>query len=77
MLRAEPGAYRPVWMLAFYDEAELHSLALTGSPRRSAIASTAEYHAHRCLASSAASHGPLPSHRHQPSRSRPARAGRR
>ncbi|MFB7998816.1 XRE family transcriptional regulator [Streptomyces sp. NPDC056002] len=49
MGRAEPDAYRPVWMTAFYDEAELHSLALTGYL---AVGDwpTAEYHAHRCLA---------------------------
>lgn len=49
MGRAEPGAFRPVWLLAFYDEAELHSLALTA---HLAVGdwSTAEYHAHRCLA---------------------------
>ncbi|WP_037827002.1 hypothetical protein [Streptomyces sp. NRRL B-1347] len=29
MSRADPGAYRPVWLIAFYDEAELHSLALS------------------------------------------------
>jgi tetratricopeptide (TPR) repeat protein len=49
MLRAAPGEDRPVWLLAFYDEAELNSLAL------SAYLSlgdheTAEAHAHRCLA---------------------------
>jgi tetratricopeptide (TPR) repeat protein len=47
MLRADPAEYRPVWMLAFYDQAELDSLAL------SALAlgdyATAEFHAHRCL----------------------------
>ena len=42
MLRADPDEYRPVWMLAFYDQAELDSLALSDYP-------TAEYHAHRCL----------------------------
>lgn len=49
MSRAEPDTYRPVWLLAFYDEAELHSLALTA---HLAVGDwpTAEYHAHRCLA---------------------------
>ncbi|MBQ1101224.1 XRE family transcriptional regulator [Streptomyces sp. b94] len=49
MLRADPGDYRPVWMLAFYDQAELHSLALSA---HLALGDhpTAEYHAHRCLA---------------------------
>nr|WP_275466872.1 XRE family transcriptional regulator [Streptomyces noursei] len=47
--RAEQDGFRPVWLLAFYDDAELHSLALTAYL---AIGdwSTAEYHAHRCLA---------------------------
>ncbi|MFE2850417.1 XRE family transcriptional regulator [Streptomyces lavendulae] len=49
MQRADPDAQRPVWMRAFYDQAELDSLAL------SAFMSLAEYdaaeaHAHRCLA---------------------------
>ncbi|MEV7287751.1 XRE family transcriptional regulator [Streptomyces sp. NPDC093252] len=48
MLRAKSDDFRPVWMLAFYDQAELDSLSL------SAYLSlgdhpTAEYHAHRCL----------------------------
>jgi hypothetical protein len=49
MLRADPGAHRPVWLLAFYDQAELDHLALSANlslgdyPR-------AEFHAHRCLA---------------------------
>ncbi|MEU7644835.1 hypothetical protein [Streptomyces huasconensis] len=49
MGRAEPSAPRPVWLLAFYDEAELHSLALSAYL---AVGDwpTAEYHAHRCLA---------------------------
>ncbi|WP_329218299.1 XRE family transcriptional regulator [Streptomyces sp. NBC_01485] len=48
MLRADPADYRPVWMLAFYDQAELDSLALSAY---SALGDypTAEYHAHRCL----------------------------
>ncbi|MFF1344084.1 XRE family transcriptional regulator [Streptomyces sp. NPDC058290] len=50
MQRADPDADRPVWMRAFYDQAELDSLAL------SAFMSLAQYdaaeaHAHRCLAS--------------------------
>ncbi|MFD8978663.1 XRE family transcriptional regulator [Streptomyces sp. NPDC059564] len=49
MQRADPDADRPVWMRAFYDQAELDSLAL------SAYMSLAQYdaaeaHAHRCLA---------------------------
>ncbi|WP_369780133.1 XRE family transcriptional regulator [Streptomyces sp. R33] len=49
MQRADPDADRPVWMRAFYDQAELDSLAL------SAFMSLAQYdaaeaHAHRCLA---------------------------
>lgn len=48
MDRANPADHRPVWLLAFYDQAELDSLAL------SAYLSlgdhqTAEFHAHRCL----------------------------
>ncbi|GAA3796408.1 hypothetical protein GCM10022206_40170 [Streptomyces chiangmaiensis] len=49
MHRADPGAYRPVWLNAFYDQAELDSLALS-----SYLAlrdwEKAEYHAYRCLA---------------------------
>ncbi|WP_326806043.1 XRE family transcriptional regulator [Streptomyces sp. NBC_01788] len=47
--RANPDDYRPVWLLAFYDQAELHSLALSA---HIALGDhpTAEYHAHRCLA---------------------------
>ncbi|MFD7548528.1 XRE family transcriptional regulator [Streptomyces sp. NPDC059816] len=50
MLRANRADGRPVWMLAFYDQAELDSLALFAY---SALGEypTAEYHAHRCLAS--------------------------
>ncbi|MFI6287408.1 XRE family transcriptional regulator [Streptomyces sp. NPDC051018] len=49
MLRSDPADYRPVWMLAFYDQAELDSLALSA---RLALGDypAAEYHAHRCLA---------------------------
>ncbi|MER5869331.1 helix-turn-helix transcriptional regulator [Streptomyces sp. NPDC002044] len=48
MLRADFGEYRPVWMNAFYDQAELDSLALSA---HLALADypTAEAHAHRCL----------------------------
>ncbi|MFI1965585.1 hypothetical protein ACH429_15970 [Streptomyces pathocidini] len=49
MSRADSDPYRPVWLLAFYDEAELHSLALTAYLAVGNWA-TAEYHAHRCLA---------------------------
>ncbi|WP_078625263.1 XRE family transcriptional regulator [Streptomyces iakyrus] len=48
MLRADPTDYRPVWMLAFYDQAELDSLALSAHLALGDY-STAEYHAHRCL----------------------------
>lgn len=48
MLRADPVDYRPVWMLAFYDQAELDSLALSAHLALGNY-STAEYHAHRCL----------------------------
>lgn len=40
---------RPVWLTAFYDEAELHSLALSAYLAAGDWA-TAEFHAHRCLA---------------------------
>ncbi|MEU3066851.1 XRE family transcriptional regulator [Streptomyces sp. NPDC006906] len=49
ILRADPADYRPVWMLAFYDQAELDSLALSAHLALGDY-STAEYHAHRCLA---------------------------
>ncbi|MGW0566166.1 XRE family transcriptional regulator [Streptomyces tauricus] len=48
MLRADPADYRPVWMLAFYDQAELDSLALSAHLALGDY-STAEYHAHRCM----------------------------
>jgi tetratricopeptide (TPR) repeat protein len=48
MYRADPDQYRPVWMLAFYDEAELHSLALSAYLSLGDYP-TAEFHAHRCL----------------------------
>ncbi|MFF8831405.1 XRE family transcriptional regulator [Streptomyces sp. NPDC015131] len=49
MRRADPHEYRPAWMNAFYDQAELDSLALSayltlGDCER------AEAHGHRCLA---------------------------
>ncbi|MEU7159479.1 XRE family transcriptional regulator [Streptomyces chrestomyceticus] len=49
MLRADPADYRPVWMLAFYDQAELDSLALSAYLALGDYPA-AEYHAHRCLA---------------------------
>ncbi|MGY5131404.1 hypothetical protein ACWGJW_03140 [Streptomyces nigrescens] len=49
MVRADPGATRPVWMTSFYDQAELDSLALTGYLALGDY-ETAEAHAHRCLA---------------------------
>ncbi|MEV5984923.1 hypothetical protein AB0L85_07845 [Streptomyces sp. NPDC052051] len=48
MSRADSHAYRPVWMLAFYDQAELDSLALSAYLSLGAY-QTAEFHAHRCL----------------------------
>ncbi|MGW7092365.1 XRE family transcriptional regulator [Streptomyces sp. NPDC054874] len=50
MLRADPADHRPVWLLAFYDQAELDSLALSAYLALGEYP-TAEYHAHRCLAS--------------------------
>lgn len=50
MLRADPADQRPVWLLAFYDQAELDSLALSAYLALGDYP-TAEYHAHRCLAS--------------------------
>ncbi|MFF2779488.1 XRE family transcriptional regulator [Streptomyces sp. NPDC058052] len=50
MSRAAPDVPRPVWLQAFWDEAELHSLALSAYLSAGDWA-TAEYHAHRCLAS--------------------------
>lgn len=47
--RADSAASRPVWLMAFYGEAELHSLALTAHLSAGEW-STAEYHAHQCLA---------------------------
>ncbi|MFD8261342.1 XRE family transcriptional regulator [Streptomyces griseoluteus] len=48
MSRADPADYRPVWMIAFYDQAELDSLALSAYLALGDYP-TAEYHAHRCL----------------------------
>ena len=48
MLRANLSDCRPVWMVAFYDQAELDSLALTAHLALGDH-TTAEYHAHRCL----------------------------
>lgn len=48
MLRADPADDRPVWMLAFYDQAELDSLALSAFLALGDYA-TAEFHAHRSL----------------------------
>ncbi|GAA5076941.1 XRE family transcriptional regulator [Streptomyces similanensis] len=49
MQRASPTAPRPVWLLAFYDHAELHSLALCAYLSLGNHPA-AESHAHRCLA---------------------------
>ncbi|WP_407286681.1 XRE family transcriptional regulator [Streptomyces sp. BP-8] len=49
MNRADPAAYRPVWMTSFYDQAELDSLALCAHLALGDF-ETAEAHAHRCLA---------------------------
>ncbi|RDG36065.1 hypothetical protein DVH02_22080 [Streptomyces corynorhini] len=48
MLRADPADFRPVWMLAFYDQAELDSLGLSAFLALGDY-QTAEFHAHRCL----------------------------
>ncbi|OIJ68339.1 hypothetical protein [Streptomyces mangrovisoli] len=48
MLRADRDDYRPVWLLAFYDQAELDHLALSAYLALGDHP-TAEYHAHRCL----------------------------
>ncbi|MGV9708754.1 XRE family transcriptional regulator [Streptomyces sp. NPDC003483] len=47
--RMEPDGGRPVWLLAFYDQAELDSLALSAFLALGDYP-TAEFHAHRCLA---------------------------
>ncbi|MFF0386895.1 XRE family transcriptional regulator [Streptomyces sp. NPDC004286] len=49
MYRADPTVPRPLWMRAFYDEAELHSLALSAYLALGDH-ETAEDHAHQCLA---------------------------
>ncbi len=49
LLRADPGAQRPVWMNAFYDQAELDSLALSANLALGDF-ERAEAHGHRCLA---------------------------
>lgn len=49
MLRADPDADRPMWMRAFYDQAELDSLALSAFMTLGQY-DAAEAHAHRCLA---------------------------
>lgn len=49
LARAKTDADRPVWLVAFYDQAELHGLALTATLSLGDY-QTAEYHAHRCLA---------------------------
>lgn len=48
MDRADPDAYRPVWLKAFYDQAELDSLALSAYLALGDW-QTAESHGHRCL----------------------------
>ncbi|MFI8450477.1 hypothetical protein [Streptomyces erythrochromogenes] len=47
--RADPGEVRPVWRTAFYDPAEIESLALSAFSLLGDWA-TAEAHGHRCLA---------------------------
>ncbi|MBT2478993.1 XRE family transcriptional regulator [Streptomyces sp. ISL-94] len=49
MHRADPGEARPVWLTAFYDAAEIDSLALSAYSSLGDWA-TAEAHGHRCLA---------------------------
>ncbi|MEU7433721.1 XRE family transcriptional regulator [Streptomyces sioyaensis] len=46
--RADVDAYRPVWLTAFYDQAELDSLALSAYLALGEW-ETAEAHGHRCL----------------------------
>ncbi|MFG2116626.1 XRE family transcriptional regulator [Streptomyces sp. NPDC048718] len=50
MDRADPDAFRPLWLRAFWDDAELHSLALSANLSAGQWPA-AEYHAHQCLAS--------------------------
>lgn len=49
MHRADPAEVRPVWLNAFYDQAEIDSLALSAYSSLAEWA-TAEAHGHRCLA---------------------------
>lgn len=49
MDHADPGEYRPVWLTAFYDQAELDSLALSAYMSLGNY-EKAEFHAYRCLA---------------------------
>ncbi|MCX4800876.1 XRE family transcriptional regulator [Streptomyces sp. NBC_01214] len=49
MDRADPGEVRPLWLTAFYDTAEIDSLALSAYSMLGDWA-TAEAHGHRCLA---------------------------
>ncbi|WP_432161243.1 XRE family transcriptional regulator [Streptomyces sp. NRRL F-5630] len=49
LFRADTGADRPVWLTAFFDEAELDSLALNAYLSLGDFPS-AEKHGHRCLA---------------------------
>jgi hypothetical protein len=46
--RAAPDEPRPLWLTAFYDEAEIHSLALSAYLSLGEW-ETAESHAHKCL----------------------------
>ncbi|MEU6215455.1 hypothetical protein ABZ891_36870 [Streptomyces sp. NPDC047023] len=48
LARADAGEVRPVWLTAFYDEAEIHSLALSAYLSLGDW-SKAEVHGHRCL----------------------------
>ncbi|MFF3367083.1 ATP-binding protein [Streptomyces misionensis] len=48
MDRADPETPRPVWLVAFYDQAELNSLALSAYLALGEYP-TAEAHAHQCL----------------------------
>ncbi|MFG2722809.1 XRE family transcriptional regulator [Streptomyces sp. NPDC048416] len=49
MDRADPTAHRPTWLVAFYDRAELHSLALSAHLALGDYPA-AELHANHCLA---------------------------
>ncbi len=50
MDRADPQEARPVWLMAFYDQAELDSLSLSAYLSLGDY-QAAEAHAHRCLSS--------------------------